>query len=301
MTRQSRVGARRTRTPEHEGAIIMSTTRVAYHEAGHATVAIVRGVAIDRVAIVPSAFCRTSLKMEALETSDALIFLCGGPAAEAKYLKRAVEMTGHDLTQGLALARLLTRDGQETADTLARYQALASAAVVAHWRSIERVAATPVRRTTLYGKDVEALMPGGGETRMRMNDGEAAFEREQQAGVAAAAANGRPAGGDAGTTVALARTMVDDIAASPSGCSRASTRSPRSCSASWSSSSKCAWARGRRRPRTGRAPSSPFDGSLGVARSDSAGVRPGSTHCWQLAGASTQPRNRLPPGRRDRW
>lgn len=51
----------------------MSTTRIAYHEAGHATVAIGRGVAIDRVAIVPSAFCRTSLEMEALERLAAAI------------------------------------------------------------------------------------------------------------------------------------------------------------------------------------------------------------------------------------
>ena len=112
----------------------------AYHESGHAVVARVRGVAIERVAIAPaSGVCRTSLALGALETADTLVFLAAGASAEAKHRGCPVAMEGDDLDQALAVAGLLTRDGQAPEDVLARYRTLADAEVTTVFAAREGV------------------------------------------------------------------------------------------------------------------------------------------------------------------
>jgi hypothetical protein len=89
----------------------MSTTAIAYHEAGHCVMAIRRGVPVARVTIEPTGpYCRTSAAMGDLEANDVLMVLCAGAAAEAKYLGRAVALEGEDLDQALAVAGLLEAD-----------------------------------------------------------------------------------------------------------------------------------------------------------------------------------------------
>lgn len=286
---------------------------VAYHEAGHAVAAIRRGVGLSRVTIDPTdPFCRSHAVMGELGPHDVLVMICAGAAAEARYLKRAVPMEGTDLEQARLLASLVTHadlDGQETEDVLARCRVAADAEVLLNWNTITKVAAALVRQTTLAGTDVEALVAQG-ETPMIASDPAAArqqraarvaqaaeaFAREQRERVAAAAAAAterRPGGGDAGTperlaTVAEVRGVLGGIATSVKNHvtkrlhpleeqiaklqARVGVLERRVYMGVW-----------RAQTKYSEGCLVTHDGSLWIARSDSANVRPGSTHSWQLA------------------
>jgi hypothetical protein len=141
----------------------MSATE--YHEAGHAVVGILRGIPIKRVTIEPTrntrGHCRTAVPVQDLDTSDFLVYVCAGAAAEQRYTGRPAAIEGPDLDQALVVASFHTGaalNSQATVDCIERHRVLADAAVTLNWGWVGNVARALLRKRTLTGANVADLM-----------------------------------------------------------------------------------------------------------------------------------------------
>lgn len=142
----------------------MTTASIAYHEAGHAVAALLRGIAVRRVTVEPMAdtagHCPTA-GLESADATSALIMICAGGAAQSRHEGRSIELDDRDLDQAAALASLVARTSLEDPTTracLRRHQALAGAVVASNWTWIERTAQALLRRRTLDRGEVADLM-----------------------------------------------------------------------------------------------------------------------------------------------
>lgn len=139
----------------------------AYHEAGHAVLALALGRVVGRVSILPShlrlGHCEIrketfGSKRDALETEILILF--GGPAAEARHLgEYCWEAAAQDLKDVRALT-LLRAPNVRQAQRLERRlldKAEHLLEQVENWRAVERIVGELVARTTISGRAARHL------------------------------------------------------------------------------------------------------------------------------------------------
>ncbi len=139
----------------------------AYHEAGHAVVALALGRAIQRVSILPNEtrLGACEIKKGAVKPSDddletAMLVFLGGLAAEARFTGRyGWGGAAQDLQQVRAMC--LSRAGNEKrADRLARRMLDKVEHLLeqpALWTATERIAAELLKATTISGRAARHL------------------------------------------------------------------------------------------------------------------------------------------------
>jgi len=133
----------------------------AYHEAGHAVMALVLGRPVARVSVLPNRdhlgvchFAKGVFRPSADWLEQEILIALGGIAAEARHTGAyAWSEAERDLQQVRQLA--IQRAGERQAERLQR-RLLAKAehllAQEGHWRAVERIAAELLRRGAISGR-----------------------------------------------------------------------------------------------------------------------------------------------------
>ncbi len=139
----------------------------AYHEAGHAVVALAQGRAVQRVSIVPNEtrLGACEIKKGRVKPSDddletAILIFLGGLAAEARFTGRyGWGGAAQDLTEIRSMC--LSRAGNEKrADKLARRMLDKVEHLLdqpGHWEAVKRIAAELQKSTTISGRAARHL------------------------------------------------------------------------------------------------------------------------------------------------
>ena len=143
----------------------MSEAAVAHHEAGHACIAILRGVPVRRCSIEPtrttSGHMLPAVPNGTIEIADLLVLWLAGTSAEQRFTGRVSVLGETDLQRASALASVqidAEPDSPAVAAYLKRFQLMADVQVQLHWEWIARVASALVRKRTLDGAQVADLM-----------------------------------------------------------------------------------------------------------------------------------------------
>ena len=141
------------------------STSAAYHEAGHAVVAISRGIPVLRCTIVPTrntgGHVLPNVPTGSIDMHDLLVMWLAGGAAERRLTGKSATLNANDLAYAYLIASVMVRaepGTKATADHLARYELLADVDVASHWNWIGRVAKRLLVKRTLCGGDVADLM-----------------------------------------------------------------------------------------------------------------------------------------------
>jgi hypothetical protein len=150
---------------------------IAYHEAGHAVVAVALGRAVNRVSIIPDeerdtlGHCANrkmpffhpdydyDRKTRALAEREILIYIAGG-IAEARVRGRHNHVGARaDIGMAMDMAARMSGDTEEASAYLAWLHARAKnlVAVPWHWRAVEKVAAVLLARQRISGQAVRRL------------------------------------------------------------------------------------------------------------------------------------------------
>lgn len=142
-----------------------STRAVAYHEAGHAVIALLHGLAISAATIVPAgstAGCvRQVQRFGSVDSTDLMVMLLAGAAAERKLTGKPATLDADDRDSARTLASVIVKAEPDSAAVekhLAMYDVLADAGISQHWDWITRVASALQRKQTLDGHAIAGLM-----------------------------------------------------------------------------------------------------------------------------------------------
>jgi hypothetical protein len=138
-------------------------SRVAYHEAAHATIAGKLGFRIHR-AFISADGCSGAVELDEafgdLDMQRWPIVCLSGAIAEAKYLGRADAAIVVHATTDYQKARMMAwaAHGDGADAQLDRWHALAGAYVELNWSIIQRIAAALLRQKELSGKELAPLL-----------------------------------------------------------------------------------------------------------------------------------------------
>lgn len=139
-------------------------SRVAFHEAAHATVAARLGFKIHR-AFISDDGCSGAVELDErhadLDMLDWPVVCLAGAIGEARYLGQKDARSAIHATSDYQQARTMAwaMDGDDGADArLARLEVLAGAHVELLWPIISRVAAALMRKKELSGKELAPLL-----------------------------------------------------------------------------------------------------------------------------------------------
>jgi ATP-dependent Zn protease len=144
----------------------------AYHEAGHAVVALALGRPVQRVSVLPDrehlgccAFRKGAFRPSENWLEGNILIALGGIAAEARHTGTyGWDAAAHDRQYVRRLA--VQRAGERQAERLER-RLLAKAehllAQEGHWRAVELIAAELLRRGAISGRSARHLFDRGGE------------------------------------------------------------------------------------------------------------------------------------------
>jgi hypothetical protein len=143
----------------------LGTRTVAYHEAGHAVVGLLNGLAVERASIVPSASTGGHM-LQATKVGDAtstamLLMWLGAGAAERRLTGKPATLDVEDRRRARILASVITKsapDSPAVEQHLKAYDTIADAVVLANWRWIERTAHALMRKQTISGGTIAGFM-----------------------------------------------------------------------------------------------------------------------------------------------
>jgi hypothetical protein len=150
----------------------LAITSVAYHEAGHAVIALALDLDLRGVSVIQqshsSGQTKLAKKLGAYAPWRLAIYIHAGPEAQRHFTGREpdaaqVATDMHTVTELLDLTRKAS--GPSVQDLTARYRAMAYAMIISHEGWIRAVAAALMQRKALSGDEVLGLQPGLAEMR----------------------------------------------------------------------------------------------------------------------------------------
>jgi hypothetical protein len=138
---------------------------VAWHEAEHATAAVVLGVGVQRATIIPEGDCLGHVivpvadKLDLAYYADRAVVSWCGPLAEQRHFGAGVDELGSDDREQIRAYGDLVALGFGEADTFAQWtRARAMSVLAAHWSAVVAVVLALLEHDTLTGAEVRHLV-----------------------------------------------------------------------------------------------------------------------------------------------